>query len=291
MKYKILFPCQSYNLHVVDEAFRAEANCCDILGIKYELFDHDTFVESGAFKSTISIPDNECDEIIYRGWMLKPLEYQNFCGLLASKTNFNIFPINNKWEYSNCHCFPMVYDSIKQYTPRIQELTSWGDIYTIDIKFDFFIKDHVKSIKTADGVEKLDKDIYMRFKDDLVYKIADFVKDRGKLFTGNIVLKEFVDLKRVEGKTNEWRVFYLKGEFLAYFQNSYLKTSEHPPFKLIGDVGKCLQYMSNFFTMDFALTENDDWILIETGDGQVSGFPEGKELQFYNAIFNKLQIK
>ena len=284
-RYRILFPSQSYNLKQVDEAYEAEANICKVIGLEYYLYDYDTMVETGMINNTINLEDYYT--LIYRGWMLKPLQYKGLCDFIASKSNFNVFLINNTWEYTNCHCFPFVYGSLKQYTPRIQELVNWGDVYTTDIKFDFFIKDHVKSAKMIDGVERISQNVY---KDELIDKIGQFVKDRGRLFTGNIVLKEFVDLKKTNGKTNEWRVFYINGEFLTYFQNSYLKTKEHPPLKLIKDVGECLYEKSNFFTVDFALTENDDWIVIETGDGQVSGLPVGEELSFYNKLLNKLDI-
>jgi hypothetical protein len=284
--YRILFPCQSYNLKQVDEAFEVEANTCKLIGIEYYLFDYDFFVETGGFKTTINIQDYYT--LIYRGWMLKPLQYKGLAEYVVAKSNFQVTLINNSWEYDSCHCFPNVYGLVKRYTPRIQELPNWGDVYTTDLKFDFFIKDHVKSIKTIDGVEKLDKNLYMTFKDELVDKIAQFVKERGKLFTGNIVLKEFVDLKKIKGKTNEWRAFYFNGEFLTCFQNSYLKTTEQPPLKLINEVGECLHQRSNFFTVDFALTESNHWIVIETGDGQVSGLPDGSELSFYNTLLNKL---
>jgi len=284
-RYRILFPSQPYNLKQVDEAYEPEANICKLIGIEYYLFDYDTFVETGMINNTINV--NDYYTLIYRGWMLKPAQYKDLSDFIAAKTKFNIFLINNTWEYINCHCFPYAYKVLNQWTPRIIELQNWGDIYTTDIDFDFFIKDNVKSDKSINGVERISKNIY---KDELVDKIAMFVKARGKLFTGNIVLKEFIPLKKIDGKTNEWRVFYLNGKFLTYFQNSYLKTTEHPPFKLIKDLGKNLYSMSNFFTVDFALTEDNDWIVIETGDGQVSGLPTGEELAFYNKLLNKKEI-
>lgn len=284
-RYRILFPSQSYNLKQVDEAYEPEANICKLIGLDYYLYDYDTMVESGKINHTINLTDYYT--LIYRGWMLKPNQYIGLSNFIATESKINVTLINNASEYTDCHCFPNVYGLLKQYTPRIIELQNWGDIYTTDINFDFFIKDHVKSAKTMVGVERLYKTI---FKDELVDKIGQFVKERGKLFTGNIVLKEFVDLKKVNEKTNEWRAFYINGEFLTYFQNSYLKTTEHPPLKLIKDVGECLHQRSNFFTVDFALTENNEWIVIETGDGQVSGLPTGEELSFYSKLLYKLDI-
>jgi hypothetical protein len=140
----------------------------------------------------------------------------------------------------------------------------------------------VKSCKTAEGVEKINQNIY---KDELVDKIAQFVKERGKLFTGNIVLKEFVNLRKFDDKTNEWRAFYIKNKLACWFQNSYLKTRIGPPHDLMKIVGELLYPKSAFFTVDFAFTQDEKWIVIETGDGQVSGLPDGEELNFYNNLF------
>lgn len=279
-KYRILFPCHNYNLKQVDEAYATEARTCDTMGIKYYLFDYDTFVDCGEIKHNIDLSE-KCT-LIYRGWMMKPNLYDELDLFIYSQSNLKIQLINNNWRYTNCHCFPNVYPDLRQYTPRIQVLENWGDIYTTDINFDFFIKDYVKSCKTTEGVEKLSRNIY---KDELVDKIAQFVKERGKLFTGNIVLKEFVDLKKIKGKTNEWRAFYLYGERISLHQNSYLDTNIIPPTNLIEDIGIRIGHYSNFFTVDFALTEQQEWIVIETGDGQVSGLPTGEELNFYNNLF------
>jgi hypothetical protein len=293
--YKILFPSEPFNKKEADKMYEPEVNLCKLLGIEYYLFDYDGFLETGKVDSNINYEDN-CI-LIYRGWMLKPLQYKHLIDSIFSDSSYHITFVNSTWRYANCHCFPNSYNMIKEWTPKILEIPSWEDIYTKDIKFDFFIKDYVKSTKTVDGVERLSKDIK---KEELTDKIAEFIKERGKLFTGNIILKEFVNLKKINGKTNEWRVFYFsddsmnfqsharpsstKSNFLSMHQNSYLQypplNNDHPPLKLIKDVGNNLAHLSDFFTVDFALTENDDWIVIETGDGQVSGLPIGERIGF-----------
>jgi hypothetical protein len=282
--FKILFPSVPYTLEKgVDEDYRTEANVCKLLGIEYYTFDYDTFTDNGEICHNINF-DDTCT-VIYRGWMIKPEQYSKLYNFISWKSEGKIYLINSSIQYKNCHCFPNVYPFLSEYTPEIIELITWEDVIKKEITFDFFIKDYVKSTKNQFGeVKKLSKHIS---REELLDEISTFIKDRDKLFTGNIVLKEFVDLKRIDEKTNEWRVFYFNGEFLTYFQNSYLKTNEHPHLRMIRDVGSLIAHRSNFFTVDFALTENNDWIVIETGDGQVSGLAKGKELLFYNTIFNK----
>jgi hypothetical protein len=46
---------------------------------------------------------------------------------------------------------------------------------------------------------------------------------------------------------------------------------------------------SRFFTMDIAKVENGGWVIIELGDGQVSGLPDNANLrEFYNRLKMRL---
>ena len=65
------------------------------------------------------------------------------------------------------------------------------------------VKDYVKSMKGTSFPTRIDTPITQKELDDLV---AEFIRLRGSLFTGGIVLKEYVDLKRYEERTNEWRL-------------------------------------------------------------------------------------
>lgn len=286
--YKILFPSEPFSKNIVDSSYLEEFNTCKLMGIDTYLFDFDKFIESGKLSSNINFEDN-CI-IIYRGWMMKPEQYEMFYFKILDKSNGKIRLINTLSEYRNCHCFPNVYTYLKDYTPKMvmidnhNAVTEYNTILrTID--FDFFIKDHVKSIKTDNGVEKISRNITCL---NLLNKVTDFINERGNLFTGGIVLKEFVNLKKIDGKTNEWRVFFMDGKFLCMMQNSNLNTHISPPSDMISKVRELLRYKSNFFTVDFAQLDNDSWTIIETGDGSVSGFPDSfKSISFYN---NLLQI-
>lgn len=283
--YKILFPHEPFDKKNVDSAYLEEYNTCKLLGIDTFFFDYDRFIEEEKLSSNINI-DDEC-VIIYRGWMMKPSQYNKFYNTILEKTNGKIRLINNPNDYENCHCFPNVYNDIKNYTPKMVKIDNYNILPSYknilnNVDFDFFIKDHVKSIKTDKGVEKISKDITCF---DLFNKIDFFVKERGNLFTNGIVLKEFVNLKKYNDNTNEWRFFVIDGKIISSVQNSNLKTTEQPNQLLILEVINLLKDKSRFFTVDFAQLENDSWVLIETGDGQVSGFPSDfNPIGFYNNL-------
>jgi hypothetical protein len=287
--YRILFPSEPFERKVVDSAYSDEYGACKIMGIKTHLFDYEELVENDKLVSDIFFDDKAT--LIYRGWMLKPEQYSKLYNKILHKTNGYVTLLNSPNEYQNCHCFPFVYKDIKDYTPRIVVLDKWDNVMELFsilplLNYDFFLKDYVKSIKTNLGVEKISRKITTNA---LFQKVQEFVVERGNLFTGGIVFKEFVDLKKVDGITNEWRAFFLYGNLVDLSNNSekIIPNQCHPPFEFVNRIGRLLDNKSHFFTIDFALTENNNWIVIETGDGGVSGLsPHCNVMGFYNKFYN-----
>lgn len=295
MDIKILFPNEPFNRKCVDSSYNEEFQACKIMGINTYFFDYESLVNDGKFVTNIDKED-KCI-LIYRGWMLKPEQYSFLYNKILERTNGYVTMINSPEQYSNCHCFPNVYDDIKKYTPGIiteNEINNSGlsRIY-VKIVYDFFIKDYVKSTKTNNGVERLSKHILYY---DFYNKVMNFKEERGDLFTGGIVLKEFVNLQKIlykgEPHENEWRAFYLYGKLLDLSNNSNITISQSnvtniPPNDLVQNIGDILSIKSNFFTVDFAQKTNGEWIVLETGDGQVSGISTDiSSLGFYNKLYH-----
>jgi len=278
--FKILFPSEPFNIRNIDDEFKTELTTSKMFFDNY-FFDLDSFEMEEKLISNIDFKD-EC-RLIYRGWMLKPEQYKKLHSLILKKSNGGIKLMNSPMEYEQLHCFPLIYPEISEFTPKIKIVRDIN-MLNYDMEYDFFLKDYVKSIKTINGVEKLSKSISVN---ELKQKIDDFIEERGMLFTGNVIFKEFVDLKQFGDKTNEWRVFYSNGICISKHQNTYLKTEDKPSDSLINEVGGAIGTRSNFFKVDFALTESGEWIVIETGDGQVSGLCNGHELPFYVGLDNK----
>jgi ATP-grasp domain-containing protein len=294
-KIKILFPNEPFDRKNVDSEYADEFNACKIMGIDTYFYDYDEFVNENKFFTNIR-KDDDC-LLIYRGWMLKPGQYELLYNKILERTDGYVTLINSPEQYTNCHCFPNVYENIKGYTPIIIKTRNLepGSISKLflDIEFNFFIKDYVKSIKTDKGIEKLSKNIKYF---DLSEKIKEFKKERGNLFTGGIVLKEFVNLEKVlykgDSSENEWRAFYLYGKLVDISNNSNINTTLHstikgPPVEMVNKIGGILSEKSNFFTVDYAKKVNGQWIVLETGDGQVSGLSTDiSSLGFYNKIWH-----
>ncbi len=291
---RVLFPNEPYDRKHVDSAYKEEFNVCEMLGIKTYFYDYEELIENNKLISNID-SDNNNVTLVYRGWMLKPNSYDLLYYKILEKTNGYYTLLNSPKQYSNCHCFPYIYDNIKEFTPRITVLDNWKDMNLLfatimKIDYNFFIKDYVKSTKTDKGIECFTPFISMN---DLEKEIKKFVNDRGSLFTNGIVFKEFVYLKKVENKTNEWRAFYANGKLVDLANNvdDDISDGNCPPSELIDKLGEILSEKSNFFTVDFALTDIDKWIVIETGDGGVSGLtPRCNTFAFYSKLIDSLKI-
>ena len=70
------------------------------------------------------------------------------------------------------------------------------------------VKDYAKSVKGTRFPVSFRTPTSQERMDEIV---EEFVRLRRDLFTAGIVCKEYVDLVRCGGATNEWRAFYLGG--------------------------------------------------------------------------------
>ena len=111
-----------------------------------------------------------------------------------------------------------------------------------------------------------------------------FYKYRGSLLTGNICIKEYLDLKRYNGKTNEFRVFYADHKIISICRNSIQPDyTAKPPEEL---VKKYKNLGSPYYTVDYAELSDGSWKIIEAGDGGVSGLSQGQDAgAYYRALY------
>ena len=125
----------------------------------------------------------------------------------------------------------------------------------------------------------------------LLEKVEEFVEHRGKLFSEGLVFKEFENLKKYGENVNEYRLFFYENRLVSCSQNSNLKPLEGVvplSTKFAEDIA--FQIDSNFFTIDIAEKEDGTWMIIETGDGQVSGLsPDQNCLEFYASMQGQLK--
>ncbi len=278
MKVTILYPGDYFDCRKVDTDYRYEyEEAVRFPEFQILFYNYDEFVAGQPLRIVPRQP--EAGICVYRGWMLHPHKYgELYSGLLK----LGLRLVNSPQEYENCHEFPNSYGLLEGYTPGLKYFARDQKIpwYEVRAAFPrFMMKDFVKSVKGTDfpvyfdgGYADAEMDRY----------VERFVEMRGTLFEKGIVLKEYVDLKRADGNTNEYRVFFLYHRILSISPNSGQAGGDRLP-EALAEAIPALD--SNFYTVDFAQLADGGWTVIETGDGQVSGLsPDQFVFKYYEGL-------
>ena len=181
------------------------------------------------------------------------------------------------------------YEDLKQFTPKTY--TEWGNLpengkWIVKGKTNSR-KQHWNTHMFADGREKLLKVIRLLMEDVML-------SEQG------LVIREYTPLKKLDEGINglpivkEWRLFYLKENFIAggfYWSNFYDELKDkhnlsipNQLFKFANKVAKIVSKKTNFFVLDIAQKEDGEYILIEINDGQQSGLSTIDPTYFYGQL-------
>ena len=208
--------------------------------------------------------------------MMNPEKYERFYQSLLEN---NIRLITTPEEYELIHIFPNVYELLKEDTAKMEIYPLHTQINIDSIKHtmgQFMVKDYVKSVKGTEFPKYFDKDITQEEFDQWM---EVFYKYRGNLLTGGICIKEYLNLKRYDDHTNEYRVFYINNKIATINRNSGQSINAPlPPQQLLE---KYSHLESGYYTVDYAELEDGSWKIIEAGDGQVSGLAEYQDYDQY----------
>jgi hypothetical protein len=241
------------------------------------------------------VPPQTPASAIYRGWMLSESDYAALEGALRK---VNIELVNSPRQYAACHYLPQSHEIIERYTatstwfetkgaPTDEQLKTalapFGDAAVI-------LKDYVKSQKhywsTACFIPRA-SDL-----DRAKAVVAEFIKLQGSSLNRGLVFREFIELESAGTHSKsgmplsrEVRLFYLRGIRLlcADYWNAAIALPSEKELQPFDALAKNIP--SNFFSMDLAKRESGPWMIMELGDGQVAGLPDGLDpAEFYAAI-------
>ena len=276
----ILFPSSIINKNVVDESLKSEYEAV----IATDLFDVALFDNAEWFdndKLVVKAKFDEMKKTVYRGFMMPDDKYNVFYDELKK---YNIELINDYKEYRLMHIFPEAYEYIKDDTAKILTfpLHEKIDVNIIKKNFKkFMVKDFVKSVKGSDFPKYFDENISQ---DEFDKWMEKFYCYRGKLLTGGICIKEFLNLKYYGNRTNEFRIFYANNEVVSVSRNSgQADFSNVVPDTL---VDKYRYLNSNYYTVDFAELIDGKFVIVEVGDGQVSGLSDNQNyINYFRALY------
>ncbi|MDD3404025.1 MAG: ATP-grasp domain-containing protein [Hespellia sp.] len=267
----------------VDEEYMGEYQAA---GLKYPcaLFNYED-MERGK----LTLNGEELSGLtIYRGWMMKPDMYRAFYSQLEQR---GMILINSPEEYERYHTLPGWYEEFKEYTAE----SIWENQGSLDnalemtkgLEGPYIVKDYVKSRKHEWYDACFIKNIADRENAGKI--ISNFIQRQGTDLVGGIVLRRLEDLKCIgfhekSGMplSEEYRIFVYAGKIHIlddYWKNNQSITLSDDERKWIGAIAEKIK--SNFVTIDLARRTDGTIIIMELGDGQVSGLQQIKAENFY----------
>lgn len=257
-----LFPSDLLNDKQVDESFALEYAALQASSHQCHLLNADEW-ESGYCKITRKLLNQPI--LIYRGWMMKPNEYQQL--------NEDIQRLEGKLltspqHYELCHHLPNWYEQCQQYTPKTiftDRNANFESIISEQSWQGCFIKDSVKSLTTERGS-------IAKTADEVRTIISDIEKFRGGI-EGKICLREVEYFQ----SDSEERYFVYRGK--PYARDAQLAMPD-----MLFDIADKID--SPFFSVDIIYNKDNKPHLVELGDGQVSDIKKWKVIDFIKIFRN-----
>ncbi|CAM4302940.1 ATP-grasp domain-containing protein [Saccharibacillus endophyticus] len=308
MTFTVLFASSPMNLREADESYMEEYRSAEKAGFAVGLIDLEELLMNNdpqkALKRVALHPGPEPQSALYRGWMLRPDEYENLYAALLTR---NLRLIHTPGQYRHVHYLPESYPKIEDVTPK----SMWFPLPTpvsIDAAenlaaeavrvFDnhpIIVKDYVKSRK-----HEWDEACYIPDASDeskVRQTVRRFLELQGSQLNEGLVFRAFTELEALSRHplsgmplSREIRVFVLDGN--PIFVSTYWEAGEDAAFNaVLGEFQEIIRSIeSRFFTIDFAKTNKGPWIVLELGDGQVAGLPDDTNAErFYTELKKSLE--
>jgi len=290
----ILFPAHPLKRQVPDPDFEAECVAAREQGfdcIFYSLEDLRAGEIKNAFAACQSA-DQEGEAILHRGWMMSDTLYLNLHGALVEK---GYRPSVSPNHYSEAHYLPNAYSKIEGKTPESvwvigKDIAAAWELYQKWQRPAAIVKDFVKSAKhrwneacfvPANTGEKQFNDI-----------LTAFLQARGSLFEKGIVLRRFCEFIKlgddIRGQPlhEVYRLFFWRGTLLAATPPLH---GNGPLDQIAAWEAIASKFTNPFISMDLARRTDNSWMIVEVGDGGVSGLPASIEpAAFYRTLRQRL---
>lgn len=285
---------------VIEPDYEEEKKAAIKVGFSFSLISFEELINGNIDKALRLIKKVENKEVcIYRGWMLTSKQYTVLYNGLLRK---NKVLINTSLEYKFCHYLPESYNVIKHKTPQ--------SVWTTNLRIDsilelvkvfgespIILKDYVKSekhhweeacyIPNASTPEKV-KSV-----------VEKFIALRGDFLNEGLVFRQFEELEFLTNHskskmplTKEFRIFFVNKKIVNVFDYWDEGNYGNLKPKLEEFINLAEHIESNFFTMDIAKTRDGEWIIMELGDGQVTGLADHVDRNdFYRNLEKCLSVE
>lgn len=265
-----------------DDAFSQELMVLRDAEITVGTVDHDELVHHD--EVLIKLPVFAEETVEYRGWMVTPEQYvmlsntliQQGRKLATSSEQFIAAHRIDGW----LHAFQgATFDTVLIDSENVSEETVMiaADILGAQ---KFFVKDYVKSRKDDASLSIAETP------EDLHGVVQRLISEQGDWFVGGVAIRAFQELADDRVEVRGW---WRDGRWVSFTNHPDYSGSTTPiiPEDLLAAVTIRLQMIDvRFVSVDFTVTADGDWIVIEVGDGQVSGLPEDVTAQQIADILN-----
>lgn len=184
------------------------------------------------------------------------------------------------------------YNTLKDHTPK-----------TWDFEYDFcrcqYDGPFVVKGKTNSRKFQWNSQMFAKNKRDAIEVASEISKD-SMIGNQGIIIREYVPLKTYEiglnglPFTNEWRFFFYKTNLLScgYYWSCAEKTDYEVEPNMIGyalNLAKIVSNHVNFFVLDIAENEDEEYMLVEINDASMSGLSENNPHTLYKQLKTCLQ--
>lgn len=241
---RVLFPFSPLNEKEADGPFHEEYLRLKELGTECSLFDFDS-IQFDEFRPKPRLIEGET--VLYRGWMFNHGLYTKLSNFIKNK---GAKMVTDPDTYLKSHHLPNWYDNVREFTPETITIECEGDVIQTVEQLGwtaYFVKDFVKSNYNERGS--------IATTPQEIMEIIDLIKTyRGEIEGG-------VAIRRVEAfvEESEKRYFVINGT--AYAQKGHVPA-------IVNEIVK--RHNAPFYSVDMIKNTDDEWRLIEIGDGQVS---------------------
>jgi len=263
-----VFPQSELGPHI-DEYYQLEAKIARGAGAEVRFVSSDGVLDTPVGKTHLAV---------YRGWMMPPVRYEQLYHALFYTQGVRL--INERAQYAACHWLPNALPHLSP-TPRTLVIPATdGDANTDPLSIfscvaQYFgaapivVKDYVKS-----QAGLWDTACFIPDATDATHFAAvlnEFLKWVDT--EGGLVFREYVPLRVVSEhprRVRECRLWVVRGG-VVYAEARYDDCACDAALRVARPAIAGLAHQSNFFTLDVAQRRNGKWIILEAGDGGVSG--------------------
>ncbi len=289
----IVLPLDPLTERGVESAFEIEYETAKSAGFTCLFWGGDDRLRLDA-KSDASVLQR-CESALYRGWMLTREGYLELIRAMATRS---LRPATTLDQYLRCHHFPGWYDRIADVTVNSiwVEVNGAVDMNMIHDRLAAFgdrpiiVKDFVKSQKHYWNEACFIPSAASQ--PDVERVTHRFIELQDNQLNGGLVYREFVKLASlgVHPRSGmplslEYRAFLLNGVMVSLdpYWDGDVGVHEKPDRAWIESIAQRIS--SPFLTIDVAQRLDGRWVVMEVGDGQVSGLPNRcTAAEFYSEL-------